>query len=161
MVLIWSAYYRNESKTFWFGPKNCLRQSRTFLFNPKTYRSKQNVLIWSYYYWNESKTFWFGPLIIGKKAKQFDLLPKYTLHVHTAGEGKGYAVHVQTSGCGKGLDLDSIGSVDPDPEWNPDPRGQKWPTKVENLFKNSCFEVFDGFYWELKSSVTWTFFIET
>ncbi len=30
-------------------------------------------------------------------------------------------------GCVSGLDPDSIGSVDPDP----DPGGQKWPTKVE------------------------------
>ncbi len=160
-VLIWSAYYWNKSKTFWFGPKkfvsqayhfryspkiqsnliwsgNCLSQSRTFLFNPKTYRSMKNLLIWSANYPNKSKTFWFGPLIIRKKAKQFDLLPKYTLHIHTAGDWKeyslhvqiagcrngyihghtmhghtagdvkGYAVHVQTAGCGKGLDPDSI-----------------------------------------------------
>jgi hypothetical protein len=87
------AYYRNESKTFWFGSLtigtkakhinlvqrifyceqifsvltqnfwdkakqfDLVRQSRTFLFNPKTYRSKQKVLIWFAYYWNESKTF--------------------------------------------------------------------------------------------------------
>ena len=78
-VLVWSAYYRNESKTYWFVPKNfffasrtfpfcsknsgtkqsnliwsgnSLRQSRTFLFNPKTNRSKQKVFIWSAYYRN-------------------------------------------------------------------------------------------------------------
>jgi hypothetical protein len=76
-----------------------------FLFNPKTYRSKQNVLIWSAYYWNESKTFCFGPLIIWKKAKQFDFLPKYTLNVHTAGDWKEYALHVQTAGCRNGYTL--------------------------------------------------------
>jgi hypothetical protein len=107
-LLIW--YIKNcvASKSFSFWPKNsgtkqsnliwsgnCLRQSRTFLFNPKTNRieakyidlvrllseRKQNVLIWSAYYRNESKTFWFGPLIIGTKAKQlqFDLLRKLSL----------------------------------------------------------------------------------
>ncbi len=42
-------------------------------------------------------------------------------------------------------DPDSIGSVDPDPG------GQKWPTKVENTFKSSCFEVLDGSFesWRL------------
>ncbi len=96
-----SAYYWNESKTYWFGPKkffvasrsfpfwpknsgtkqtifilsgNCLRQSRTFLFNPKTNRAKQKVLIWFAYYQNKSKIFWFGLLIIGTKAKHFDLV---------------------------------------------------------------------------------------
>ena len=34
-----------QSNSIWSG--NCLRQCRTFLFNPKTYRSKQNVLNWS------------------------------------------------------------------------------------------------------------------
>jgi hypothetical protein len=90
-ILIWSAYYRNESKTFWFGPQiiflqagrfpfgpnilglskaiwfwsgNCLRQSRTFLFNQKS-----RLTDWS-------KTFWFGSLIIGMKAKHFDLVQK-------------------------------------------------------------------------------------
>jgi hypothetical protein len=44
---------------------------------------------------------------------------------------------------------------------DPDPGGQKWPTKVEKKFKRSCFEVLDGLFWELKaSSVTWTFFME-
>jgi hypothetical protein len=58
-----------------------------------------------------------------------------------------------------------------DPDWiriqlgqwirirNPDPGGQKWPTKVEK--KISCFEVLDVLFWELKaSSVTWMFFME-
>jgi hypothetical protein len=38
-----------------------------------------------------------------------------------------------------GLDLDSIRSVDPDP----DSVGQKWPTKVEKNYEISCFEVLD------------------
>ncbi len=60
----------------------------------------------------------------------------------------------QGCGSGSGLDPDSIGSVDPDPG------GQKLPAKVEK-FKNSCFEVLDGFFLELKaSSITWTFFME-
>jgi hypothetical protein len=44
-------------------------------------------------------------------------------------------------GCGSGsqLDPDSIGSVDPDP----DPGGQKWPTKVGKNLKISCFELLD------------------
>ncbi len=57
--------------------------------------------------------------------------------------------------AGRVADPDSIGSVDPDPG------GQKWPTKVEIFFKSSCFEVLDGLFWELKASpVTWTFFME-
>ncbi len=88
-ILIWYIKYCIGSRSFSFWPKNsgmkqsnliwsgnCPRQSRTFLFNPKTNRSKQNILNWSAYYRNESKTFWFDPLIIGKKAKQFDLLGK-------------------------------------------------------------------------------------
>jgi hypothetical protein len=42
-----------------------------------------------------------------------------------------------------GLDPDSIGSVDPYPD--PDPGGQKLPTKVE-FFLSSCFEVLDGLF---------------
>ena len=51
------------AQKFWDDAKqfemvwNCLKQNRTFLFNQKTYRLKQNVLIWSAYYQNESKTF--------------------------------------------------------------------------------------------------------
>ncbi len=59
-----------QSKAILIWSGNCLGQNRTFLYNPKTYRSKQNVLIWSTYYRNESKMFWFGPLIVGTKAKQ-------------------------------------------------------------------------------------------
>jgi hypothetical protein len=44
-------------------------------------------------------------------------------------------------GCGSGsqLDPDSVGSVDPDP----DPRGQKLHTKVEENLKKLCFKVLD------------------
>ncbi len=62
---------------------------------------------------------------------------------------------------------------DPDPDWiriqtgqwirnpDPDPGGQKWPTKVEFFFESSCFEVLDGLFCELQaSSVTWTYFME-
>jgi hypothetical protein len=39
---------------------------------------------------------------------------------------------------------------------DPDPRRQKWPTKVEIFFEISCFEVLDILFWELKASfVTW------
>ncbi len=38
-----------------------------------------------------------------------------------------YNVHCTNQGFGSELDPDSIGPVDPDP----DPGGQKWPTKVE------------------------------
>ncbi len=43
---------------------------------------------------------------------------------------------------GRVADPDWIGSVDPDP----DPGGQKWRTKVENVLKTSCFEVLDGLF---------------
>ncbi len=44
---------------------------------------------------------------------------------------------------------------------DPDPGGQKWPTKGEFFYLSSCFELLDGLFWELKaSSVTWTFFVE-
>ncbi len=58
-----------QSNLIWSG--NCLGQNRTFLFNPKTYRSKQNVLIWSTYYQYKRKTFGFGPLIVGRKKKSW------------------------------------------------------------------------------------------
>jgi hypothetical protein len=38
------------------------------------------------------------------------------------------------------MDPDLIGLVDPDP------RGQKLPTKVEKNLKSSCFEVLDGLF---------------
>ncbi len=41
-------------------------------------------------------------------------------------------------GCGSGFNRGS----------GPDPGGQKWPTKVKNIFKSSCFEVLDGLFWE-------------
>jgi hypothetical protein len=44
---------------------------------------------------------------------------------------------------------------------DPDPGGQKFPTKVEKICKISCFEVLDGLFRELKAfSVTWTYFME-
>ncbi len=113
-ICITSISFPLMAQKFWDKSKqfdlsgNCLRQSRTFLFNPKTDRLKQNVLIWSACYRNESKTFCFGPLIIWKKAKQFDFLPKNTLHVYTAGDWKEYALHVQTAGCRNGYTLHGI-----------------------------------------------------
>jgi hypothetical protein len=79
--------------------------------------------------------------------------------------GQGIPVDPSVQGCGSvsgsGLDPDSIGSVDPDSGSGSGSRREKWLTKVENFLKNSCFEVLDGLYWELKaSSVTWTFFVE-
>jgi hypothetical protein len=56
----------------------------------------------------------------------------YTLHGHTAGDGKGYTVNVQTAGCGKGLD--------------PDPGGQKCPTKVENFLKVHVLKCWMAFF---------------
>jgi hypothetical protein len=41
----------------------------------------------------------------------------------------------QGCGSGCGLDPDSIGSVNPGRIRNPDPGGQKWPTKVEKYLK--------------------------
>ncbi len=49
-------------------------------------------------------------------------------------------------GHGSELDPDSFGSLDPDPE------GQKWPTKVGKILEISCFEVLDVLFWELKAS---------
>ncbi len=40
--------------------RNCLGQNRTFLYNPKTYRSKQNIM--------------FDPLIIETKAKRLNMV---------------------------------------------------------------------------------------
>jgi hypothetical protein len=56
---------------------------------------------------------------------------------------------VGRQGCGSEsqLDPDTIGSLDPDP----DPGGQKLPTKVEKVLKISCFELEASF-------VIWTFF---
>ncbi len=83
------AYYRNESKTFWFGllsigtkAKNfdlvwyqqIFIASRSFSFWPKNSGTKQSNLIWSGNCLDRSKTFWFGRLIIGTKAKRFDLV---------------------------------------------------------------------------------------
>ncbi len=49
-VLIWSAYYRNESKTFWFGTKKIFLQAELFPFGTK-------IL-------GRSKAIWFGLEIV-------------------------------------------------------------------------------------------------
>ncbi len=59
-VLFWSPYYRNESKTFWFGLEIVLGKVKHFFLVQK--------LI------DPSERFWFGSLIIGTKAKRFDLV---------------------------------------------------------------------------------------
>jgi hypothetical protein len=59
-VLFWSPYYRNESKTFWFGLEIVLGKVEHFFLVQK--------LI------DRSARFWFGSLIIGTKAKRFDLV---------------------------------------------------------------------------------------
>ncbi len=86
-VLIWSPYYRNESKTFWFGKKKSFLASRSFPFWLKNSGTEQSSLIWSGSFLgklerlyliqklkDQSKMLWFGPLIIGTKAKRFDLV---------------------------------------------------------------------------------------
>ncbi len=61
-------------------------------------------------------------------------------------------------------DLDSIGSVNPDPD--SESRSGSRRAKMTHKSKkkknfSSCFEVLDGLFWEPKaSSVTWTFFME-
>jgi hypothetical protein len=86
-ILIWFIYYRNESKTFWFGPKKFFSQAVRLSLGPKILgRSKA---IWygleiifcnveRFYLiqklMDRSKTLWFGPLIIATRAKRFDLV---------------------------------------------------------------------------------------
>jgi hypothetical protein len=36
---------------------------------------------------------------------------------------------------------------------DPDSGGQKWPTKIEFLFKISCFEMLDVLFWGLKAEI--------
>ncbi len=44
---------------------------------------------------------------------------------------------------------------------DPDPVGQKWPTKIEKSTEFSCFEVLDVLFWGLKASpVAWVSFME-
>ncbi len=59
-VMVWSANYWNESRTYWFGLKIVLGKVERFYLIQK--------LI------DRSKRFWFGLLIIGMKAEQFDLV---------------------------------------------------------------------------------------
>ncbi len=81
-VLVWSAYYRNESKTYWFGPKSFLLRADRFRFGPKILGQSKAIwfvleivvdkverfyLIQKLIDW--SKRFWFGLLIIRTKAK--------------------------------------------------------------------------------------------
>ncbi len=60
---------------------------------------------------------------------------------------------------------------DPDPDWiriqsgqwipDPDPGGQKWPTKIEKNYEISYFEVLNVLFWGLKASpVAWTSFVD-
>ena len=60
---------QKQSNLIWSG--NCLGQNRTLLYNPQTYRSKQNVLIWSTYYRNESKTFQSVPKLFKIELERF------------------------------------------------------------------------------------------
>jgi hypothetical protein len=47
-----------------------------------------------------------------------------------------------------------MGSLDPYP---PDPRGKKWPRKIENSPEISSFEMLDVLFYGLKASlVAWT-----
>ncbi len=47
------------------------------------------------------------------------------------------------------------------PYADPDPGGQKWPTKTEKSDEISCFELLDVLFWELEASpVAWPSFIE-
>ncbi len=44
---------------------------------------------------------------------------------------------------------------------DPDPGGQKWPTKIEKSTEFSCVEVLDFLFWGLKASpVDWASFVE-
>ena len=54
----------------------------------------------------------------------------------------------RNQGCGSGsvLDLDAIGSVDPDSESGSGSRRAKMTHKSRNFFKSSCFEVLDGLF---------------
>ncbi len=86
-VLVWSAYYRNKSKTYWFSPKIFLLWADRFCFGPKILgRSKamsfglEIVLdkVERFYLIqkliDQSKRFWIGLLIIRTKAKHFNLV---------------------------------------------------------------------------------------
>ncbi len=86
-VLVWSAYYRNESRTYWFVPKKTLLRADRFRFVPKILgRSKAiwfvlEILLGKVERFfliqkliDRSKKFLFGLLIIGTKAKHFDLV---------------------------------------------------------------------------------------
>jgi hypothetical protein len=78
------AYYRNESKTFWFGlltigtkaehidlfKKNCIA-SRSFPFCSKNSGTKQSNLIWSGNSLRQSRTFLFNPKTNRSKQKVF------------------------------------------------------------------------------------------
>jgi hypothetical protein len=95
--------------------ENCLGQSRTFLYNPKTYRSKQKyfdlvhllseqqqiVLIWSAYCQNESKT-----IDLLRKLSQLYNLTPWSSTVYTASCGKGYTPQFfLLHSCGNGYTL--------------------------------------------------------
>ncbi len=70
-----------------------------------------------------------------------------------------------------------VSDPDPYPDWiriqsgqwiririwspDPDPGGQKWPTKVEKKLRNFMVGVLDVLFWELNASfVTWTSFVK-
>ncbi len=82
-VLIWFAYYRNESKTFWFDKKKVFSQADRFRFGSKNKAvwfgleivlGKLECLYLIQKLKDQSKTLWFGPLVIRTKAKRFDLV---------------------------------------------------------------------------------------
>ncbi len=74
---------------------------------------------------------------------------RYWLLIYISGDSQPVAVAASVV---KGGDSDRVA----DPDWiriqsgqwiqDPDPGGQKLPTKVEIFFKSSCFEVLDGLF---------------
>ncbi len=78
------------------------------------------------------------------------------------GFGSGFVLDPQVSGSNANPESGSVFAIririrNPDL----DPGGQKWQNKNRKKKKNSCFEVLDVLFWELKaSSVTWTSFME-
>jgi hypothetical protein len=51
------AYYRNESKTFWFGPLAIGTKAKHFDLVPKKFSRKQIVSVLAQKFWDEAKQF--------------------------------------------------------------------------------------------------------
>ncbi len=64
------AYYRNESKMFWFGLLKIGTEAERFGLVRIFLYQKQFVSVLAHRFWDEANQFWFGPKIVGGEVER-------------------------------------------------------------------------------------------